>query len=57
MQYEESQLVKNDGSLTESDGETAEVLNNFFQLVFTSECCHAINTLPNSVSQLSHIFY
>ena len=30
-------IVKTDGSLTESDGKTAEVFNDFFQSVFTSE--------------------
>ena len=31
------QVVKTNGTLTVNDGETAEVLNNFFQSVFTSE--------------------
>ena len=38
-------LIKTDGSFTESDGESAEVFNNFFQSVFTSEsfCTTDIN--------------
>ena len=51
------QLVKSDGSLTDSDGETAEVLNNFFQSVFTSECCCTTKFFSNSISQLSDITF
>ena len=51
------QLVKSDGSLTDSDGETAEVLNNFFQSVFTNECSCTTEIFSNSISQLSDITF
>ena len=51
------QLVKSDGSLTDSDGETAEVLNNFFQSVFTNEYSCTTEIFSNSISQLSDITF
>ena len=50
-------LIKTDGSFTESDGESAEVFNNFFQSVFTSESCCTTETFSNSASQLSDIIF
>ena len=41
-----SQLAKEDGTRTESDEETAEILSNFFQSVFTSEPAGEVPTLP-----------
>jgi len=40
------QVIKTDGTLTMNDGETAEVLNNFFQSVFTSEYGAAERVIP-----------
>ena len=48
------QVVKTDGTLTGNDGETAEVLNNFFHSVFTNEC-GATEILPSNADQLSDI--
>ena len=48
------QVVKTDGTLTGNDGETAEVLNNFFHSVFTSEC-GATEIFPSNDDQLSDI--
>ena len=48
------QVVKTDGTLTVNDGETAEILNNFFQSVFTSEYV-ASEIPPLNTEQLSDI--
>jgi len=50
------QVIKTDGTLTVSDGETAEVLNNFFQSVFSSEY-GAAEVPPLNTEQLLHIYY
>ena len=49
------QVVKTNGTLTVNDGETAEVLNNFFQSVFTSEY-GATEIPPLNAEQLCDIF-
>ena len=49
-----SQLIKSDGTLTRSDGEVAEVLNNFFQSVFTSES-DTIEISHDNVNYLSEV--
>jgi len=48
------QLIKPDGTPTTSDGEAAEVLNNFFQSVFISES-DAIEISHDSINQLSDV--
>jgi len=50
-----SQLIKPDGTSTISDGEAAEVLNNFVQSVFISES-DTVEISYNSVNQLSGVF-
>ena len=52
-----AQIVKPDGLFMGSDGETAEVLNKFFQSVFISERCCTTEIFSNSNSQLSDITF
>lgn len=51
-------LMKDDGTLTNSGKEKAEILNNFFVSVFTQENLSHIPTLPDRVfeSELSHFY-
>ena len=46
-----SQLEKEDGTRTDSDEETAEILSDFFQSVFTSEPAGEVPTLPTVIEE------
>ena len=47
-----TQLEKDDGSRTESDRETADLLSEFFQSVYTSEPAGDVPTLPTVIGDI-----